>query len=221
LQISLKNPRASDIAEFGNLRNSKGEPIISHATVEAADTTSIQPAELRRAFDIAGNPAARGKYVSFGKKPPDKKLAKEVGATPGMTYQHGDGEYSNMHTIAETADADIGSPAHAAKATSDSDANVRNFTPRPASASDSDVSRPPGGQKQESVDRGAIDKSIAAQHGQGKVSLKVKANNVPKEASVKADGDGAFKDNVTTEKNGNGAGAKSDSGGSGADAIEE
>jgi hypothetical protein len=88
------------------------------------------------------------------------------------------------------------------------------FTPRPADPGY--TPRPAGGQMQESIDRSAIDKSIAAQHGSslGKAGLKVNLANAPKGTSVETvSSDGVFKDNVTTQKSSENSGAgKSSSG---------
>jgi hypothetical protein len=90
------------------------------------------------------------------------------------------------------------------------------FTPRPA-ADPGYTPRPAGGQMQESIDRSAIDKSIAAQHGSGlgKAGLRVNIDNAPKGTSVETvSSDGVFKDSVTTQKSSENSGAgKSDDGG--------
>jgi hypothetical protein len=90
------------------------------------------------------------------------------------------------------------------------------FTPRPA-ADPGYTPRPAGGQMQESIDRSAIDKSIAAQHGSslGKAGLRVNIDNAPKGTSVETvSSDGVFKDNVTTQKSSENSGAgKSSNGG--------
>jgi hypothetical protein len=81
----------------------------------------------------------------------------------------------------------------------------------------------PGGQMQESIDRSAIDKSIAAQHGSslGKAGLRVNLDNAPKGTSVETvSSDGVFKDNVTTQKSSENSGAGKSSSGGAAD-LEE